>query len=223
MKKLSILIVLGALLSGCLPAQQAAVNVQDQVNTAVAGTTAANQRIEQAVAETVSAQEDSSAPLATQAVAEIKDANAQNADTPTPTDTPEATLAPTDTPEATATPLVAATFTPKPTRVVSQYACSIYKKIPQDNETFSRGGKFDAKFVVTNTGSHVWPVGIDFKYVGGTVLAAPQRIEIPVALEPGQSYEFQLDGKAPDAAGRYVMNFLVDGPMCSAYIAINVK
>ncbi|MCZ2128112.1 MAG: hypothetical protein LC099_10110 [Anaerolineales bacterium] len=222
MKKLSILIALAALLTGCLPAQQTSVNVQDQVNTAVAGTAEANQRIEQSVAETVSAQNNADAPLATQAVVDVKNSNAQDANTPTPTETPTDEPAPTDTPEPTATALVTATFTPKPTRIIPQYACSVYKKTPVDNETFSRGGKFDAKFVITNTGSHVWPTGIDFKYAGGTAFAT-QRIEIPVALEPGQSYEFQLDGKAPDTAGRYVMNFLVDGPMCSAYIAINVK
>lgn len=198
-KKLLLLITLVALLAACAPSQQPTADVQAQVNTAVAGTMEVNERIDRAVEQTVAAQG--------QPTEEPADKNVVLLQT--------ATLAPTDTPFAALSP----TATPIPLK----YTCSVYKKKPRDNESFSKNSDFDVKFTVTNTGTRIWPKGVDFKFVGGTDIANPNRVEIPKALQPGQSYEIVLDGKAPDKRGHYVMTFFVDGPMCYGYIAINVK
>ncbi len=202
LKKLLILMTLAALLAACLPSQQPTADVQAEVNTAVAGTMQAQEQIEQAVAQTVAAQDQS----------EVEGTEA-------PLDTNNVVLQVTET----ATPtFVIAPATSTNTAIPLKYTCSVFKKKPKDNETFNRGEEFDVKFIVSNTGTRIWPKGIDFKYVSGTKLAT-KRFEIPVALQPGQSYEINLDGKAPDTKGFYVMTYFVDGPMCYGYIAINVK
>lgn len=195
-KKLLLLITLVALLAACAPSQQPTADVQAQVNTAVAGTMEVNERIDRAVEQTVAAQG--------QPTEEPADKNVVLLQT--------ATAIPTIV-------LTTPTFTPVPLK----YTCSVYKKKPRDNETFNKNQEFDVKFTVTNTGTRIWPKGVDFKFIGGTDIASPNRVEIPKALQPGQSYEIVLDGKAPDKKGYYVMTFLVDGPMCNGYIAINVK
>lgn len=206
-KKLLLLLTLALLLAACLPSQQPAVDVKEQVNTAVAGTMEVNEQIAQSVEETVSAQQQPEATLESeQAGSEANNVILQTTETLTPN----------------ATPFGIVTNTPTNTPVPLKYTCSVYKKKPKDNETFNTNQKFDVKFTVTNTGTRPWPKGIDFKYVSGTKLATA-RFEIPVALQPGQSYEISLDGQAPDKKGFYVMTYFVDGPMCYGYIAINVK
>ena len=200
LKKILFLLAITALLAACLPSQQPAVDVQAEVNTAVAGTMQVNERIDQAVEQTVAAQDSASSNDPLDSAVALQATN-----TPEPTFTPFAVASPTATP------------------IPLKYTCSVYKKKPRDNENFSRGEEFDVKFTITNTGTRTWPKGIDFKYVGGTDLASPNRVEIPVALQPGQSYEVVLDGEAPDKKGFYVMTYFVDGPMCYGYIAINVK
>lgn len=197
LKKLLLLISLAALLAACAPSsQQPTADVQAQVNTAVAGTMEVNERIERSVELTVAAQSQPTEESANKNVALLQ--------------------------TATAIPTIVLT-TPTSTPVPLKYTCSVYKKKPRDNETFNKNQEFDVKFTVTNTGTRIWPKGVDFKFVGGTDVANPNRVEIPKALQPGQSYEIVLDGKAPDKKGYYVMTFLVDGPMCNGYIAINVK
>jgi hypothetical protein len=201
LKKLLFLVTLAAMLTACLPAAQPTADVQGQVNTAVAGTIQANEQIDLAVAQTVAAGE---------AAVSEESANIS-----------EVVLQATNTPEPTFTPFVVAS--PTATPIPLKYTCSVFKKKPRDNENFNRNEKFDVKFVVTNTGTRPWPKGIDFKFVGGTDLASPNRVEIPRALVPGETYEVVLDGQAPDKKGFYVMTYFVDGPMCYGYIAINVK
>lgn len=201
-KKMLLLLTLTILLASCAPSQQTA-DVQSQVNTAVAGTMEVNERIDHAVEQTVAAQ--------SQPTEEPADKTSNVVLLLT------ATLVPTNT------PLAIATNTPANTPIPLKYTCSVYKKKPRDNESFNKNEEFDVKFTITNTGTRIWPKGVDFKFVGGTSLASPKRVEIPKALQPGQSYEVVLDGKAPDKKGQYVMTWFVDGPMCYGYIAINVK
>ena len=207
LKKTLILLSFAMLLVACLPSQQPTVDAQAQINTAVAGTMQVNRQIDQAVQQTVAAKEAVDAPKATQNIIDINNPGLQVNETATPTETPFVLASPT----ATASP------------IPPKYSCSVYKKKPKDNEYFSKGEEFDVKFIVTNTGTRTWPKGIDFKFVSGTQLAAPKRVEIPVTLAPWQTYEIVLDGKAPAEKGFYVMTFFVDGPMCYGYIAINVK
>lgn len=198
-KKMLILMVLAILLAACLPSHQPAVNVQDQVNTAVAGTMQANQQIDRAVEQTVAAQNA-----------------AENAEAPADV---EVVLQAT----TTNTPFADPSFTSTPTHIPLKYTCAIVNLKPRNGTTYRGGEEFQVKFKVINTGTRPWPIGIDVKYVSGSNLTGTKRVEIPKALEPGQVYLVDLDGKAPTKSGYYMMTWLVDGPMCYGSIGINVK
>jgi hypothetical protein len=206
--KLMILTALVFLLASCLPAQQAPVDVQPVVNTAVAEAMATNQsQMAEAVAMTVAAQQVAATPTAEEpALTEEPEATATAT-----LEIPTLAILPTNTVVVNTTP-----------RAKPQYACNISNRRPFDNTEFHRGAKFDIKWTIINTGTKAWPKGIDVKYTSGAEMTKVKRIEIPKALEPGQSYTIVLDAVAPSTRGRHVMTWTVDGPMCYPYTAINV-
>ncbi|MCQ3938301.1 MAG: hypothetical protein DPW18_14815 [Chloroflexi bacterium] len=204
-KKLPLLILLAILLSSCLPSQQPTADVQSQVNTAVAGTMQANEQIARSVEETVSAQQPEAAPPSEQP------------------GTSSIVFQVSETPTFTATPFTVASATPTNTPIPLKYTCTVISRAPRDNTTFRQNEEFEIKWTVVNTGTRPWYENVDIKFVGGTNFAGSKRVEIRKGLQPGESFEVRLDGKAPSKAGYYVMTWLVDGPMCYAYAAINVK
>jgi hypothetical protein len=209
-KKTMILIALVFLVAACLPAQQAPADVQSQVNTAVAQTLEAIRQVEESVAQTVVARQAQATPTADEAL---------------PTE--EATLDPTVTPFdiPTITPMIP-TNTPlasNPPRKQPDYACNAINRRPFDNTEYNKGADFDIKWTIVNTGTKTWTAGIDVKYYSGPSMAGVTRVEIPVALAPNESYNIVLDATAPDKKGFHVMTWIVDGPMCYPYTAINVK
>lgn len=200
------------ILAACLPASQPAapvVDVQAEVNTAVAGTMQVNEQINRSVEETVAAQLAQLTPTTEQMEAVTSDIS------------DEAT--PTMVLEFTPTPFLLESPTPTRTLIPLKYTCTVINRKPKDKTTFNRNANFDIKWTIVNNGTRPWPAGIDIKYVSGTQLTNVKRVEIPKALQPGDTYEIILDAKAPDKRGYHVMTWLVDGPMCYAYTAINVK
>lgn len=208
--KMMILLALVFILAACLPGQEP-VDVQSQVNTLVAQAIETNQRqIEEAVALTVAAQQQQpSTPTAA------------DEPTPVPTDTPAELPTLIFTPENTPLPILP-TATRRPVQK-AEYACNAISRRPFDNTEFNRKAKFDIKWTIVNTGTKTWPKGIDVKYYSGPQMTNIKRVEIPVALAPNQSYIVNLDAVAPDKKGFFVMTWIVDGPMCYPYTAINVK
>ncbi len=141
----------------------------------------------------------------------------------------------TETPIPTVTAIVIApTATTAPasggggTYTTPQYYCTYNQgKRPKENEVFAAGDSFDIKFTIVNGGTATWPAGIDVKYGYNTDFTngGTSRMEIPVALGPGESYQIgPFDAWAPNQSGHYVMGFIVEGvDNCTPYIAINVK
>jgi len=209
-KKTMILLALVFLLAACLPAQQAPADVQPLVNTAVAQTMEAIRQVEDSVAQTVAAQEALATPTAVVDEPAPATEEATLEPTPTPFDLP--TLVPTNTPAATKQPYKQ-----------PEYACNIINRRPFDNTEFNRNADFDIKWTIVNIGTKAWPAGVDVKYYSGPSMAGVNRVEIPVALAPNESYTIVLDATAPDKKGFHVMTWVVDGPMCYPYTAINVK
>ncbi len=206
-KTMFILVALVFLVTACLPGNTQ--ELDSRVNTAVAQTMAVENRIANSVEQTVAAQ----SPLAS----------------PT-TSAADAAFTFTETPTPTSTPFSIDTFTPFPvsptgTRVSTQakYACAVINRRPFDLSEFHQGDKFDIKWTIVNIGSKPWVAGIDVKYYSGPKMAGVNRVQIPIALNPNDSYTVVMDGTAPNAKGRQVMTFAVDGPMCFPYVAIIVK
>lgn len=198
LKKLIILLTLAALFVACQPAAPSTEEVQAQVNTAVVGTMQANEQIELAVAQTVSAME------------------AQNTPTAIPTDA-EVAL------QATDAPIIIPTFTPTITPIPPRYACSVVTNKPTTNQVMKGGQDFDIKWTIKNTGTAAWYNAMDIKYYSGESMAAGKRAEIKAKLQPGESYQLVLDAEAPKTKGPHFMAWMVDGGLCYAYVTIWVQ
>lgn len=213
----SILLVI-PLLVACAPALVPTADheeVADQVATSVAMTVEAQGQIATSVAMTIDAQN-------TQTAASI----------PSQTNSPvvAATFEPakiiTDTPLASDTPFPPPVIDePTPTITVTpvKYKCDAYTQAPKDKEEVRPGENFRIKWIIVNTGTRALPAGVDVKYSGGSQMTSVTRVEIPMALQPGESYTLVLDAVAPNEEGLQYMTWTVEGPLCFAYIAIEVK
>lgn len=205
LKKSLYLIILAIMLAACLPSQQPTTDVQGQINTAIAGTMQAQEQINKAVQQTVTALQ---AADATEAPMGVDSAIAlQVSETPTPTNTP----------------FVLPTFTPTFKPIQPKYSCSAVTLKPKTNELFPGGIAIDIKWRVTNTGTATWYDSIDMKYVGGANFANFNRIDMGKGLKPGESVIVEVDATTPTKGGSYFMSWLVDGPMCYGYVTIKVK
>jgi len=192
------------LLAACAPAQptQDAVDIENQVATAVALTVAAQN---------------------TQTAAAIPAAT----NTPLPTQTEAVPAAPTAI-LPTATPLVLPTVTSGAgggsggTTTKPEYACAVVRREPADNTVFLPNKTFDIKWTIQNTGTKTMRAGLDVKYHTGVLLTAINRAELP-ELKPGQQYTVDFDGVAPKKEGFHVMTFVVEGGLCYPYVVIKVE
>lgn len=209
--KMIILVAFVLVLAACLPGQDQA-DVQSQVNTAVAQAMETSQRqIEESVALTVAAQQVELTLAADQPVL-TEEPVLELTSTPTLEIPTLAPLIPTNTPIAN-----------NPPRQPPAYACNAINRKPVDNTEFNRNAKFDIKWTIVNTGTQTWPAGTDVKYLSGPHMSTVDRVEIPKEMKPNDTYVVNLDAKAPDKKGFFVMTWTLDGQMCYPYVAINVK
>jgi len=203
------LTTLALFLGACLPTAanqqspqvqntQSSLDVQSQVNTAVAQTIEAQNQVNTFVAQTLAAQA-----------------------TPTFTSTP--ITFPTLTPFVVSTP----TNRPSGggggggSGAKPSFSCDIIHLRPTAYAPFVRGQKFDIKMTVVNNGTQTWPSSFDFKYNGGAKMTTTTRVEIP-ALKPGDQYEVVFDAVAPSQTGNQTMTWMVEGQLCYGYVVITV-
>jgi hypothetical protein len=205
LKKSILLTICAVLLASCLPLQQPTVDVQSQVNTAVAQTMEANNRIAESVEQTVAAQ--------------------QPVNTPTleATATFEIVQIPTDTPFPTLTPRIFPTDPPAPAAVQQPYSCFVLTVKPAYGEEIKAGASFEIRWNVKNTGTRAWDSGVDVKYGSGVKMTKPERVEISNALAPGEIFKISLTGQAPKNTGVQQMTWVVEGVGCYANVVITVK
>jgi hypothetical protein len=193
------------LLSACgVPPQptQSAIDVQNQVSTAVALTVAAQNAQTQAALSLV--------PQAT--------------NTTLPTQTPVGPASPTPIqPTVTAVVLPTTASSGGGGSVVqSEYSCNPWPRLPYDNTIFRPNAEFDIKWTIVNTGTKTMRAGLDVKFSTGTKLTTTDRLELP-ELKPGDSATIDFDAEAPAKEGTYVMTFIVEGGLCYPYTVIVVE
>lgn len=210
-KSLIVTVILAVLLAGCAPAQ-APVDIQPQVNTAVAQTMEAQQQIENIVAETVAAQLPESTPTTVDVI-------------PTSTTAPtfSAIIIPTDTPLPVLPPVDEVFDTETPLPVQPAYACDVYTVSPDYQEEIKAGSKFEVKWMIVNTGTRTWAAGLDVRYSDGWKMTGPTAVEIPVQVAPGNSYTISLTATAPGQKGSQYMTWVVEGQLCFPSVLIKVK
>lgn len=210
----SVLLVI-ALLAACAPGQPtpSQEEINAAINTSVAQTVEAQGQMATSVALTVAAQNTQTAaaipsPTNTQTAASVFETN-----TPRPSDTPSQTLPPPATDASTAT----MTVTPQ------LYACDVYTQNPKDRDEVRPGENFKIKWIIVNTGNKAWRPGVDVKFSDGSQMTTATFVEIPNALQPGEQYTIVLNAVAPNEQGLHYMTWIVEGGLCYAYIAIDVK
>jgi type II secretory pathway pseudopilin PulG len=207
--KLITMIILAALLAGCAPSPAPVVDIQAQVNEAVAQTMEAQQQqVEDMVAQTLAAQ----VPAAT-ATVEVPPTSA-----PLVVPTFTALVLPTDTPVTVIQP-----SNPGSVPVQADYSCDVINRRPKDKTEIHRGDSFDIKWTIVNTGKKAWDAGLDVSYSSGPLMTAVTVVEIPVKMNPGATYQIILDAVAPAEKGSQVMIWSVQGQLCFPYTAIVVK
>jgi hypothetical protein len=193
------------LLAACAPAQVATPNpaeIANQVATSVALTVASQNLETQQAAPQVTA-------------------------TPIPTDTPAVIDTPTPiVPTATAFVIVAPTNVPSGggggTVVQADYECEVISRRPFDYAIFKPGDEFDVKWTIVNSGRKTMIAGLDLKYNSGEQFVKGNRVELP-ELKPGDETVVVFDAVAPNAQGKYIMTFVVEGGLCYPYAAIEVE
>lgn len=206
LKKSLYLMTFAVLLAACLPAQPT-VDVQSQVNTAVAQTMEANNRIAQAVEQTVAARQPLDAPaLEASATFEI---------VPIFTDTPLPTFTPF--PTNTSAPI------PAPVDVQQPRSCFVLTIRPEYMEEIKAGSNFEIRWQVKNTGTLAWDSGVDVKYASGVKMTEKERVEISEVMDPGEIYKISITGKAPKNKGVQQMTWIVESINCYANVVIFVK
>lgn len=211
-KKFTVLLLLAVLMTACLPAVQSQQDIDSVVNTVVAQTMQANDRIEQAVNQTLTAQ----ASFIT-ATLEF---------TPTQEPTFEPIIIVTDTPLPTLanTPIPFAPQSQSQSQPTARaYSCFVETRQPAYGQQMRAGETFEIRWFVRNTGTNTWASGLDIKYASGPKMTNAERIEIKSALAPGEIYKISFTGKAPKNPGVYRMTWIVEGQMCYANVDIVVK
>jgi len=202
------LFTLTLFLGACLPAApaqenpqiqntQSLLDVQSQVETAVAQTIEAQNQIGTFVAQTIEAQ-----------------ATATFTSTPIsfPTLTPFVFATSTNRPSSGG-----GGFPAK-----ANYSCDVIHMRPTAYAEFNRGQNFDIKMTVVNNGTAAWPAGYDYKYSGGALMTTTTVVELP-AMKPGDQFDIVLDANAPSEYGIQTMTWMVQGQLCFGYVVITVK
>jgi len=224
MRKLTIVLAaLVFILSACLPGQSQE-DLESRVNTAVAQTMEAQNQIDVAVQQTLDVLngqggggDDSSFVIFTDTPLAVA------TDTPfvIVTDTPFTVITDTPRPIITNTPIPNLVDAAPP--VPKAYGCFVATIKPDYGEEIKAGASFEIRWQVKNTGTKAWDAGVDVKYASGPKFTNTERVEIPKALEPGESYKISLTGHAPAKKGVQRMTWIVEGNLCYANVDIVVK
>ena len=74
---------------------------------------------------------------------------------------------------------------------------------PPDNATVETGAKFDATFVMKNTGTTTWKTSYTYRYFAGNLPVERRSYNLPGDVKPGDSGTFIIDIVAPNKAGPY--------------------
>lgn len=206
------------LLAACAPQTVPTTSpelIEEDVATSVAMTIEAQGQIATAVAQTVAAQE-------TEPPVEVP--------TETATPVPPPTLTPV---LASATPFTTGGSSSGGSggssggggSTTAKLSCDIIRQRPIDNTEYKRTNTFDVTFAILNNGTSTWDAGKDLVLLGnpeGTLINPPGTIELP-KMEPGDVFTVgPFDAQAPDAPGRYVIDFKLEGGFCYPYVVFYV-
>jgi len=106
---------------------------------------------------------------------------------------------------------------------IPSYGCDALTVTPKNLTHYKGGEGFVIKWIIANSGDRAWPAGMDVKYSAGVKMSIQTVVEIPIIMEPHDTYTIKIDAVAPDNPGTYYMTWIVEGMGCNAYVAIVVE
>jgi len=72
-----------------------------------------------------------------------------------------------------------------------------------DGTDFQPGSKFTKTWRIKNSGSSTWSTSYTFVYISGDKLGAPDRVNLPSTVRPGESVDISVEMTAPAQLGTY--------------------
>ncbi len=192
--------------------QNTPVDIQAQVDTAVAQTIDTQNQVGTSVAQTLQAQVTL---------------------TPTATETPVPTLTPVFIPSPTNVPSSGGGGGgSKPQPTPSKYNCTVTYEKPGDGTVFKPNKEFDITWTVKNTGTIKWDATWMFSFFTGTNYSSTPAYPLGVNVAPGESIVLRLDATSPSEGVTYdhpvtfLMQWAIQGDgvrFCKPYKAIIVS
>ncbi len=223
---LSVVLILGLLLSSCSFTTQPAVPTID----AIALQATVDAAVAQAVLATALNQTSTAAVLPTSTFTATLEPIATETATATATPQPTATIQyivvtntfipptntyipPTQKPSATATP--------------AWYSCVVFNISPSTGTKMKANADFDAVWKVRNNGTKAWEPGyVDLKYLSGTKMQTVADVfDVNSSVAQGGEITLTVDMRAPSSAGKYAASFVLvmEGTtMCTLPVNIEV-
>jgi hypothetical protein len=111
-----------------------------------------------------------------------------------------------------------------------EYDCQFMSQVPGDGTHFIAGKEFDIVWVFKNNGTKKWEASWFFSFFDGTNFSKTGASALGRDVEPGDTYQFELDAIAPeggsvDSPKQINMQWALRGQgvrFCRPYIAIFV-
>jgi hypothetical protein len=126
---------------------------------------------------------------------------ASSATTVAPTPTPLPTLAPLPTANPVASPSAAASTSTIP--ACTNTAEFVKNLTIADNTAFKPSTLFAKIWQIKNTGACIWTTDYALVYASGESMGSPAKINLPHAVQPGETVNLRLSLIAPETPGTY--------------------
>jgi hypothetical protein len=127
-----------------------------------------------------------------------------------PTNTPIPTIVVTVVPPtATSVPPTATRIPPTPTPLPCNWVEFVKDVTIPDGTKITGGTSFTKTWRLRNAGSCTWTTQYDLAFVKGDQMSAPNYVDMPKAVKPGETIDLSVDMIAPSAPGKYTAYFML--------------
>ncbi len=127
-----------------------------------------------------------------------------------PTNTPIPTVVVTVVPPtATSVPPTATRIPPTPTPLPCNWVEFVKDVTIPDGTKITGGTSFTKTWRLRNAGSCTWTTEYDLAFVKGDQMSAPNYVDMPKAVKPGETIDLSVDMIAPSAPGKYTAYFML--------------
>jgi hypothetical protein len=112
-------------------------------------------------------------------------------------------------PTATSVPPTATRIPPTPTPLPCNWVEFVKDVTIPDGTKITGGTSFTKTWRLRNAGSCTWTTQYDLAFVKGDQMSAPNYVDMPKAVKPGETIDLSVDMIAPSAPGKYTAYFML--------------